>query len=202
MGVLTAVTSLPYLLIGLQAGAVADRMRRHRPVMVACEVISAVAMATIPVAWIAGLLTVPWLIAMAFVVGACSVIFRAFNFPHLVTVVHESQRTEALAGFQSAFALASVGGPGLAGLLVQLITAPFALLADAVSFLVSAFLIRRIAAPEIHTPAPRAACGSRSAKVCTRWSGIRRSARSAAAESRSTSSAACTWRCSCSTPST
>ncbi|MDP9846026.1 MFS transporter [Streptosporangium lutulentum] len=154
MGVLTAVTSLPYLLIGLQAGAVADRMRRHRPVMVACEVISAVAMATIPVAWIAGLLTVPWLIAMAFVVGACSVIFRAFNFPHLVTVVHESQRTEALAGFQSAFALASVGGPGLAGLLVQLITAPFALLADAVSFLVSAFLIRRIAAPEIHTPAP------------------------------------------------
>src|SRR5689334_21027388 len=117
MGVLTAATSLPYLLIGLQAGALADRLRRHRPVMVACDTVSAVAMATIPAAWIAGLLSVPWLIAVAFVVGACSVIFRAVNFPHLVTVVHESRRTDALAGFQSAFAVATVAGPGLAGLL-------------------------------------------------------------------------------------
>ncbi|WP_435290061.1 MFS transporter [Streptosporangium sp. G11] len=154
MGVLTAATSLPYLLIGLQAGALADRLRRHRPVMVACDVVSAVAMATIPAAWITGLLSVPWLIAVAFVVGACSVIFRAANFPHLITVVHESQRTEALAGFQSAFAVASVAGPGLAGLLVQLITAPFAILVDAMSFLASAFLIRSIKAPENHTPAP------------------------------------------------
>lgn len=154
MGVLTAATSLPYLLIGLQAGALADRLRRHRPVMVACDTVSAVAMATIPVAWITGLLSVPWLIAVAFVVGTCSVIFRAVNFPHLVTVVHESQRTEALAGFQSAFAVATVAGPGLAGLLVQLITAPFAILVDAVSFLASAFLIRSIRAPENHTPVP------------------------------------------------
>ncbi|MEV4375907.1 MFS transporter [Streptosporangium sp. NPDC049644] len=154
MGLLTAATSLPYLLIGLQAGALADRLRRHRPVMVACDLVAAVAMTTIPVAWITGTLTVPWLIAMAFVVGTCSVIFRAVNFPHLATVVHESQRTEALAGFQSAFAVASVSGPGLAGLLVQLITAPFAILVDALSFLLSALLIRRVTASETHTPAP------------------------------------------------
>ncbi|MFF3443697.1 MFS transporter [Streptosporangium sp. NPDC002721] len=153
MGVLTAATSLPYLLIGLQAGAFADRLRRHRPVMVACDTVSAVAMATIPVAWITGVLSVPWLVAVAFVVGTCTVIFRAVNFPHLATVIHESQRTEALAGFQSAFAVATVAGPGLAGLLVHLITAPFALLVDAVSFLASAFLIRSIKAPESHTPA-------------------------------------------------
>ncbi|MEU4405057.1 MFS transporter [Streptosporangium sp. NPDC023963] len=153
MGVLTAATSLPYLLIGLQAGALADRLRRHRPVMVACDTVSAVAMATIPAAWITGLLSVPWLIAVAFVVGTCSVIFRTVNFPHLATVIHESQRTEALAGFQSAFAVATVAGPGLAGLLVHLITAPFALLVDAVSFLASAFLIRSIKTPENHTPA-------------------------------------------------
>ncbi|WP_436759276.1 MFS transporter [Streptosporangium sp. V21-05] len=153
MGVLTAATSLPYLLIGLQAGALADRLRRHRPVMVACDTVSALAMATIPAAWITGLLGVPWLVAVAFVVGTCSVIFRAVNFPHLATVIHESQRTEALAGFQSAFAVATVAGPGLAGLLVQLITAPFAILVDALSFLASAFLIRSIEAPENHTPA-------------------------------------------------
>lgn len=118
MGMLTAATSLPYLLIGLQAGALADRVRRRRPVMVACEALSATTTATVPLAWAAGTLTVSWLIAVAFVIGACSVVFRATNFPHLVTVVHESRRTEALAGLQSVYSLAGVGGPGLAGLLV------------------------------------------------------------------------------------
>ncbi|GII01101.1 MFS transporter [Planobispora takensis] len=153
MGVLTAAASLPYLLIGLPAGTLADRARWHRPTMVTCEAISAVAVATIPLAWIAGLLSVPWLIAVTFVVGTCSVIFRTFNFPHLTSVVHESQRTQALAGFQSAYSLASVGGPGLAGALVQIFTAPFAMLVNVVSFLASAFLIQSIRAPETHTPA-------------------------------------------------
>ncbi|WP_189243247.1 MFS transporter [Planobispora rosea] len=155
MGVLTAAASLPYLLIGLQSGAVADRRRHHRPVMVACEAISAVAAASIPLAWITGLLTVPWLIAVTFAVGSCATVFRAFTFPHLTSVVHESQRPQALAGFQSAYSLAAVGGPGLAGALVQLVTAPLAMLVNAVSFLASAFLIQSIRAPENHTPAGR-----------------------------------------------
>ncbi|MBG0828590.1 MFS transporter [Planomonospora sp. ID67723] len=152
MGVLTAAASIPYLLIGLQAGALADRTRRHRPTMVACEAVSAAAVLTIPLAWLTGLLTVTWLITVTFLVGTCSVVFRAFNFPHLVSVVHENQRTQALAGFQSAYSVAVVGGPGLAGALVHLITAPFAMLVDAVSFLASAFLIRSIRAPETRTP--------------------------------------------------
>ncbi|WP_271216441.1 MFS transporter [Streptosporangium carneum] len=154
MGVLTAVSSLPFLLFGLQAGAIADRLRRHRPVMVACEAASALAMATVPLAWAAGLLTVPWLVAVAFVVGVGTAVFRAASFPHLAVVVREEQRTEALAGMHSVFSIASVCGPGLAGLLVQLVTAPFAILVDAVSFLLSAFLIRSIKAEENHVPAP------------------------------------------------
>ncbi|MFF4410923.1 MFS transporter [Streptosporangium sp. NPDC001559] len=154
MGLLTAASSLPSLMFGLQAGALADRLRRHRPVMVACEAASAMAMATIPLAWFAGLLTVPWLIAAAFVVGTGTTLFRAANFPHLAVVVDERQRTEALAGLHSVFSLASVCGPGLAGLLVQLFTAPFAIVADAFSFLASAFLVRSIRTPEDHVPAP------------------------------------------------
>ncbi|MEV4093598.1 MFS transporter [Streptosporangium saharense] len=154
MGLLTAASSLPSLMFGLQAGVLADRLRRHRPVMVACEAASAMAMATIPLAWFAGLLTVPWLIVAAFVVGTGTTLFRAVNFPHLAVVVDERQRTEALAGLHSVFSLASVCGPGLAGLLVQLFTAPFAIVADALSFLASAFLVRSIRAPENHTPAP------------------------------------------------
>jgi murein DD-endopeptidase MepM/ murein hydrolase activator NlpD len=88
------------------------------------EAVAAAVTATIPVAWAAGLLTVPWLITVTFVVGACSLVFRAFNFPHLVSVVHESQRAQALVGFQPAYSLAAVGGPGLSGLLVQVVTAP------------------------------------------------------------------------------
>ncbi|MEV8632802.1 MFS transporter [Streptosporangium sp. NPDC051023] len=154
MGVLTTASSLPFLLFGLQSGAIADRLRRHRPVMVACEAVSAMAMATVPLAWVAGLLTVPWLIAVTFVVGTGTTVFRAASFPHLAVVVHEDQRTEALTGMHSVHSIASVCGPGLAGLLVQLFTAPFTIVVDAASFLVSAFLIRSIGAPEEHTPAP------------------------------------------------
>ncbi|MFD0887631.1 MFS transporter [Streptosporangium algeriense] len=154
MGLLTAAASLPSLMFGLQAGVLADRLRRHRPVMVACEAASAMAMATIPLAWLAGLLTVPWLIVTAFVVGTGTTLFRAANFPHLAVVVDEGQRTEALAGLQSAHSLASICGPGIGGLLVQLFTAPFAIVVDALSFLASAFLVRSIRTPEDHTPAP------------------------------------------------
>ncbi|MGW0059663.1 MFS transporter [Streptosporangium sandarakinum] len=153
MGVLSAAGALPYLLAGLQAGALADRMRRHRPVMIGCELTAAAATATVPVAWLAGWLTVPWLIAVTFTVGLCSVLFRACSFPHIAAVVDESQRPQALAGFQTANSLAVIGGPSLSGLLVQIFTAPFALLADALSFLASAFLIRGIRAPEKHVPA-------------------------------------------------
>ncbi|GHH67439.1 MFS transporter [Streptosporangium violaceochromogenes] len=160
MGVLTAATSLPYLLIGLQAGAVADRVSRRRPIMVTCETLSAAMTVTVPLAWIAGALTVPWLIAVEFVVGTCSVLFRAMHFPHLATVTDANRRSEALAGLQSVSSLAGVGGPGLAGLLVQSIGAPLAILVDAASFLVSAFLIRSIKTPETHVPAPRYGMGA------------------------------------------
>ncbi|GII58988.1 MFS transporter [Planotetraspora thailandica] len=148
MGLLTGATTLPYLLIGLPAGAMADRVSRRRPVMIAGEAIAGLAALSVPVAWLTGVLSVTWLIVVAFVIGSCAVAFRSFNIPHLATVVDESQRTQALAGFQSVFAVAQIGGPGLAGLLVSLVTAPIAILADAASFLVSALCLRAVRAPE------------------------------------------------------
>ncbi|GAA1014571.1 MFS transporter [Acrocarpospora pleiomorpha] len=148
MGLLTAAASLPFLLVGLPVGAIADRIARRRPVMVGCEVVAGSAVLTVPIAWVAGWLTVPWLIAVALIVGTCTVVFRNFNTPHLTSVVPEHQRTAALAGFQSVFAVAQLGGPGLAGLLVGVLTAPLALIVDAISFLVSAVCLRSIRAPE------------------------------------------------------
>src|SRR4051812_11301861 len=99
MGVLTAASTFPYLLVGLPSGALADRVGRRRPVMTACETVAGLATLSVPAAWLGGLLTIPWLIAAAFVVGVCTVVFRSFNTPHLATVVAEPQRTAALAGF-------------------------------------------------------------------------------------------------------
>ncbi|WP_405145430.1 MFS transporter [Sphaerisporangium sp. NBC_01403] len=148
MGLLTAATTLPYLLIGLPAGAYVDRLARRRPVLVGCEAVSALAVLTAPLAWLTGLLTVPWLITVALTVGVCSVFYRTASLPHLSSVVADHQRTAAIAGFQSVYSTASVCGPGLAGLLVQALSAPLALVVDAASFLVSAVCLRSIRSPE------------------------------------------------------
>jgi MFS family permease len=153
MGLLTAAASLPALLFGLQSGAIADRLTRHRPLMIVCELVSAAAAVTVPLAWLLGLLNVAWLISVALVIGTAAVVFRAVNFPHLATIVPEEQRTNALAGFHASYSVASVGGPGLAGLLVQTLTAPFAVLAECLSFLTSAVLLGRIRTPERTQPA-------------------------------------------------
>ncbi|MEO3875116.1 MFS transporter [Nonomuraea sp. B12E4] len=153
MGLLTAAASVPALLFGLQSGAIADRLTRHRPLMIACELVSCAAAATVPVAWLLGLLNVTWLILVALVIGTAGVLFKAANFPHIAAVVDPGQRTEAMAGFQASYSVASVGGPGLAGLLAQLLTAPLAVLAEALSFLTSALLLRSIRTPERNEPA-------------------------------------------------
>ncbi|WP_084518009.1 MFS transporter [Microtetraspora niveoalba] len=153
MGVLAAASTFPFLLVGLPSGAMADRVARRRPVMVACELVAGLAALSVPLAWLAGMLTIPWLITVAFAIGLCTVVFRTFNMPHLATVVAEPQRTAALAGFQSVYSIAQMGGPGLAGLLVALLTAPVAVVVNAVSFLVSAVCLRGIRTPENGTTA-------------------------------------------------
>jgi MFS family permease len=154
MGMLTAAASVPALLFALQSGALADRLRRHRPLMIACELASCVAAATVPLLWLLGHLNVTWLIAIALVIGTAGVLFKAANFPHLAAVVPPAQHTEAMAGFHASYSVASVGGPSLAGLLVQFLTAPLAVLAEALSFLTSALLLRAIRTPERNEPAP------------------------------------------------
>ncbi|MEW1839634.1 MFS transporter [Nonomuraea angiospora] len=153
MGLLTAAASVPALLFGLQSGAIADRLTRHRPLMIACELVSCAAAATVPVAWLLDLLSVAWLIIVALVIGTAGVLFRAANFPYVAAVVAPSQRTEAMAGLNASYSVASVSGPSLAGLLVQLFTAPLAVLAEALSFLASALLLRAIRTPEKNEPA-------------------------------------------------
>jgi MFS family permease len=157
MGLLAAAGTAPYVGFALVVGAWIDRLPRRRPLLVAADLVAAAALLSVPLAWLAGALTVPQLIAVELVVGVARVIFRPAFSAHLPDVVPEQALTQASARLRAAEASAMLVGPGLGGSLVQLLTAPVAVVVDAVSFVASAVLVGRVRAPERvgHVPPPR-----------------------------------------------
>ncbi|MFJ6196475.1 MFS transporter [Micromonospora sp. NPDC092111] len=153
VAVLTAAAWLPWLLIGLPAGAWVDRLPR-RPLMVACDVASALLFVSVPVAAAFGVLTVGQLLAVALGAGAARVFFETADQVYLPVVLRAEQVPEGNAKLQSTQTAAYVVGPGLAGLLAQSVGAVAALLADAVSFLASAFCLLRIRTVETRPQRP------------------------------------------------
>lgn len=153
MGLLTAALFLPYLVFGLVAGVWVDRMRR-RPILVTLDLVSAAAVLAVPVAAWAGLLRMELLYVVAFVLGSTVVVFMVAYQSFVPTLVGREAIIEANAALEATNSVALVAGPGLGGLLVQLVGAPFALLVDGASFLFSATLVGsiRIAEPP---PIPR-----------------------------------------------
>jgi MFS family permease len=160
MGALTAAAWAPWLVIGLPAGAWVDRLPARR-VMIASDLVAAAFLASVPIAWAAGVLTLPHLLLVAVGNGACTVFFRA-AYPALVRSVAPPHRQESafsrLFGTEAAM---QVAGPGLGGLLAQLVTAAWGLALDAASFLVSALCLWRLRLPDTRErdlpgPAPQA----------------------------------------------
>jgi MFS family permease len=122
MGALTALAWLPWLVVGLPAGAWVDRMPPRR-VMLASDLVAALTLASVPVAWVLDLLTLPHLAAAAFANGTCTVFFRA-AYPGLVRQVAPAQQQEsAFARLFGTEAAMQVVGPGFGGLLAQLVSA-------------------------------------------------------------------------------
>ncbi len=143
MGLLTAAAWLPWLLIGLPAGAMVDQLS-PRAVMIAADLVSAVSLASVPLAWWTGDLTLAQLFVVALVNGACSVFFRA-AYPALVNrVVAPEQLTEANARMFGTESASTVVGQGLGGWLAGALGAASGVLLDAVSFVVSAVCLSRI----------------------------------------------------------
>lgn len=158
VGLLTAATWLPWLLIGLPAGAWVDRMRPI-PVMVVANAGSALALASIPMAAGLGVLGLGQLLVVGLITGSCTVFFRAAYQVFLPRLVVSSELVSANARLQGSESAAQIGGTGLAGLLAQWVGAATGLLLDAASFIVSCLCLLRIARrrPELaeHTAAPR-----------------------------------------------
>jgi MFS family permease len=166
VGALRAVEIAPFLLIGLQAGVVVDR-RARRPVLIVGDIGRAIVLMSIPVAWWLGVLTLGQLFVVVFLTGVLTVFFDVAYQSYLPALVDSDQLADGNAKLQMSESGAAIAGPGLAGTLVQLVGAPVAVVADAVSFVLSAasvFLIRRPepsieASPDTERPTMRAEIG-------------------------------------------
>jgi MFS family permease len=137
MGLLGAFQFLPALLFGLPAGVWLDRTRRQ-PVLVAAQLVNMAALATVPAAALLHVLSLPQLYAVGFVAGAANTFFTIAQSAFLPTFAGRENLVEASAKYQTSMTVASLAGPGLAGFLVQVLTAPIAIAFDAASFLVGA----------------------------------------------------------------
>lgn len=156
MGLLTAAGTAPFVGFALLAGAWIDRLPRRRPLLVAADLVAATALLTVPIAYLAGTLSVGHLVVVELVVGFARVTFRPAFQAHLPDVVRREELTAASGHLRAAESGAMLGGPGLGGALVQALTAPVAVVVDALSFLASALLVGRVQAPERVDDAPAA----------------------------------------------
>jgi MFS family permease len=147
MGVLGAAELLPPLALGLLAGVVVDRFPRAS-LLVWCSAGQALLLATIPLAARAGVLGLPQLAAVAFLTASLALLYGLAAAAYLPALVGRRQLLAANSALSLADAAPSLAGPGVAGVLVQLLTAPVAVAADAVSFVVAAALLLGARRPE------------------------------------------------------
>ncbi|MEU4687324.1 MFS transporter [Actinoplanes sp. NPDC023714] len=149
---------LPNVLLPLLAGHWLEQ-RRRRPVMIGADLLRAAALATVPTAYLMGVLTVPLLVVIAFVVGALGVVFDIGGFAYVPTLVGEKDLPAANRAVQGSTTAAQVAGPGIAGLLTQVAGPALAVLVDAVSYLGSALGVAAARRPEPRPPAPEKGTG-------------------------------------------
>lgn len=155
MGILNAASFLPFLLFSLPAGVLIDRKPR-RPMLILTNLGRAVLLSLVPLLAFWGLLRIEHLTVIAFLVGGLTVIFHLAYQSFLPSLVKLDQLVEGNSKLTASASIAEIGGPGLAGFLIEITSAPFAILLDAFSYAVSALSLGLIRQPE---PAPAVAAG-------------------------------------------
>jgi MFS family permease len=153
MGWLTALEILPFVLFSLPSGVWLDRVRKL-PVYIAGELTIGCAVASVPLAWWMGWLSMGWLYVVGFMLGAVNTSAGSAAQIVLTQVVPRERLVEAHAKNALANSSAEVVGPGLAGALIKLVGAPVALLVDATMLLLSAFILRGVKVHEVREPHP------------------------------------------------
>ncbi len=148
VGWLGAARWLPYLVLGLVVGALVDRSPR-RPVLLATDLVRAVIVVTVPVAWAADRLSIPFLLVVVASLGTATLINDAAFMSLLPRVVPRPHLQSAHARIDTTDAVAQTAGPAVGGLVIKLVGAPLALLVDALSYLVSAALVLTLRVSEV-----------------------------------------------------
>jgi MFS family permease len=151
MGLIAAAGYVAWLVIGLPAGVIVQRLPL-RGTQVGADLVRAVAVASIPVAWWLGVLSVAQLVAVALVLSFAHVLFFVANTTFLPEIVSRDQLQSRNSLTSGTHATTQLAGPSLGGLAVQLLGAVPTLLIDAVSYLVSAALLRTLPARRGHRP--------------------------------------------------
>jgi len=141
-----ALFTVPHLVFGLLIGAWTDRTERRR-LMIVTDVLSAAAVASVPLAAAANVLTVWWILAVVFVASTLQIFFEAAQFGAVPSIVDHADLVTANGRIQASFAAASVLGPLAAGALLIFLPLQQLLLVDAASFLVSATTLSLIRRP-------------------------------------------------------
>ena len=152
MALLVVAGSLAILLVGFFAGAWVDRLQR-RPLLIGTDAIRSLLLLSIPIAYAAGVLRMEQLYLVTFLEGCLGALFHAAYPAYVPSLIGVDRVVDGNSKLATSSSLAEIGGPGLAGALVQLVSAPFAILVDAVSFAVSAVSLLLIRTPEPARPA-------------------------------------------------
>ncbi|MBZ0293208.1 MAG: MFS transporter [Anaerolineae bacterium] len=150
MGILTVAGSIPILLFSLFAGVWVDRVRR-RPVMIAADVLRLLVLTSIPLAALSGHLSMALLYVVTALVVLLTMIFEIAYRALLPTLIERKDLVEGNSKLAVTDSLAEIGGPAIAGVLVQAVGAPIAIVFDAISFVFSSLSLLWIRRPE---PAP------------------------------------------------
>jgi predicted MFS family arabinose efflux permease len=154
MGTLAAVGSLPFLLFGLPTGVLLERCRRL-PVKLCSDAMVAVSLATVPFAWWQGWLSIHWLYAIEFVLGTSYVVGGGAEQVFLTFLVGRNGLIDAQAKFGATESASRLLGPGMAGILIQALGAPFAILCNVGGFAASILNLRRIRTKEPQPEPPQ-----------------------------------------------
>jgi len=143
VGVLGAAETAAFLLVGLPAGAWIDRMFKRR-VMIVADLVRAVTLAVIPLLWFTGVLEIWHLYLVGAIVGVATVFFDVSYQSYVPVLLPGEQVGEGNSKLEATSQIARIGGPGLAGALLTVVSAPVLLLADGISYLFSAFALWRV----------------------------------------------------------
>jgi MFS family permease len=146
MGVLVALETLPFALVSLHAGVLLDRVRKL-PVVIAADVSRGAALLLIPIAAYGGFLSIPILFVVGFFCGVQNVIGGAAYQVLIAQMAGRRRLVEANAKITLGETSSALVGPGFAGLLIHWLTAPFAILFDALTFFASALMLRHLRVP-------------------------------------------------------